>query len=177
MNVFYLDEDTKLCAQAHCYKHVVKMILEYAQIMSTAHRVLDEPSDLIECMYKITHKNHPSSKWLRESSGNYKWMYEMWHYLNKEYWWRYDRQHKSWTALYNKLSHVPLNIPEEKFSRPPQCMPEYLQRKDTIEAYRDYYIQKKSSFAKWGGAAKNNRLPPHWYVKGLDMKRLTNANV
>jgi hypothetical protein len=174
MNVFYLDEDTKLCAQAHCDKHVVKMILEYAQVMSTAHRVLDEPSDLIECMYRQTHKNHPAAVWVRESEGNYKWLYEMWHYLCKEYWWRYDKVHKSWNTLYNKLSHVPINIPKGKFTRPPQCMPEYLQRKDTIEAYRDYYIQKKSTFAKWGGAANNNRLPPEWYVRGLELK---NANV
>ena len=58
MNIFFLDDDPKMCAQAHCDKHVVKMILEYAQIMSTAHRVLNSPSDLTESMYKITHENH-----------------------------------------------------------------------------------------------------------------------
>ena len=52
MNIFFLNEDSRMCAQAHCDKHVVKMILEYAQMMSTAHRVLDPPSELIEPMYK-----------------------------------------------------------------------------------------------------------------------------
>ena len=41
MNIFYLNRDTKICAQEHCDKHVVKMIVEYAQLMSTAHRILD----------------------------------------------------------------------------------------------------------------------------------------
>jgi len=41
LNLFYLDRDPQLCAQMHCDKHVVKMILEYAQLLSTAHRLLD----------------------------------------------------------------------------------------------------------------------------------------
>jgi hypothetical protein len=172
MNIFYLDEDTKLCAQAHCDRDVIKMALEYAQMMSTAHRILDEPSELIEPMYKPTHKNHPCAIWLRESGGNYKWMYEMWHYLCKDYWWRYDKIHKGWEALYNKLSHIPINIPAGQFSKPPQCVPNMFKQKDTIKAYREYYIKKKSHIAKWGGAANNNRRPPIWFIQGIQ-----NANV
>ena len=56
MNIFFLDEDPRICAQAHCDKHVIKMILEYAQMMSTAHRELAPPSNLMKSMYKITHK-------------------------------------------------------------------------------------------------------------------------
>ena len=41
MNIFYLDRHPKICAEYHCDKHTVKMIIEYAQLMSTAHRVLD----------------------------------------------------------------------------------------------------------------------------------------
>lgn len=41
MNIFFLDLDPKTCAQYHCDKHVVKMIVEYGQLLSTAHRVLD----------------------------------------------------------------------------------------------------------------------------------------
>ena len=103
MNIFFLDEDSKMCAQAHCDKHVVKMILEYAQMMSTAHRVLDPPSELIEPMYKPTHKNHPAAVWVRESDANYKWLYDLWFWLAKEYWWRYDKMHKTWEKLYNKI--------------------------------------------------------------------------
>ena len=41
MNIFYLDRDPVIAAQMMCDKHVVKMILESAQMLSTAHRVLD----------------------------------------------------------------------------------------------------------------------------------------
>jgi len=41
MNIFYLDKDPIKSAEMHCDKHVVKMIIEYAQLLSTAHRVLD----------------------------------------------------------------------------------------------------------------------------------------
>ena len=41
MNIFYLDRSVYRPAEMHCDKHVVKMILETAQMLSTAHRVLD----------------------------------------------------------------------------------------------------------------------------------------
>ena len=169
MNIFFLDEDSKLCAQAHCDKHVIKMILEYAQMMSTSHRELDPPSELIEPMYKPTHKNHPAAVWVRESDANYKWLYDLWFWLAKEYWWRYDKIHKTWEKLYNKLSHTPLNIPSGNFTSPPLCMPEEYKintgnsLNDAIESYRKYYIKDKSSFAKWGGIVENMRQPPEWW--------------
>jgi hypothetical protein len=41
INIFVLDTDPKTAAQAHCNSHVLKMILEYGQLLSSAHRVLD----------------------------------------------------------------------------------------------------------------------------------------
>ena len=86
MNIFYLDKDPKKCAEMHCDKHVVKMILEYAQLLSTAHRVLDgnEWADHVG-LYKATHKNHPSAIWARESAGNYFWLNKLFQELCKEY--------------------------------------------------------------------------------------------
>lgn len=170
MNIFFLDDDPKICAQAHCDKHVIKMILEYAQMMSTAHRVLDPQSDLHESMYKITHKNHPSCKWVRETEGNYKWTHELWFWLAKEYWWRYEKMHKSWETLYNKLSHTPENIPSGGTTEPPLCMPDEYKIntgnpvQDTIESYRSYYLNDKADFAKWGGIVENMRQPPGWWI-------------
>lgn len=169
MNIFFLDEDAKMCAQAHCDKHVIKMILEYAQMMSTAHRVLDPPSELIKPMYKLTHKNHPSAVWVRESNANYQWTHDLWFWLCKEYWWRYDKIHKTWEKLYNKLSHPPLNIPSGSFTYPPLCMPDEYKIEtgnslnDAIESYRKYYLEDKSSFAKWGGLVENMRQQPEWW--------------
>ncbi len=79
MNIFYLSKDTKECSQMHVDKHCVKMILEYAQLLSTAHRVLDGtcmigisdlgrkrtswilPDNRYNILYKATHINHPSA--------------------------------------------------------------------------------------------------------------------
>jgi len=84
MNIFYLDKDPRICAENHCDKHCVKMILEYAQLLSTAHRVLDGdpnqelPDGRQDVLYKATHVNHPSAVWVRQNEANYKWLYKMW---------------------------------------------------------------------------------------------------
>ena len=41
MNIFYLNEDAQISAQEQCDKHICKMTIEYCQLLSTAHRVLD----------------------------------------------------------------------------------------------------------------------------------------
>ena len=65
MNIFYLDEDVIACARAHMDKHVVKMPIEYAQLLSTAHHCLNTPQ--AKLAYRLTHKNHPSAVWTRSS--------------------------------------------------------------------------------------------------------------
>ena len=69
MNIFYLHEDPKKAAEYQYNKHVVKMILESAQMLCTAHHLLDGPD--ADVPYKIAHKNHPSTVWARQSSQNY----------------------------------------------------------------------------------------------------------
>jgi len=164
MNIFYLDSDPKLCAQAHCDKHVVKMILEYSQLMCTTHRTLDSPSELHTSMYKVTHQNHPSRIWAGQSEENYKWLYDLWFWTCKEYWWRYGKIHKTWEKLYNIVSHIPQNISTGSFTPPPQCMPDHCKKSDTVDAYRNYYMTEKATFAKWGGTDGEMREPPNWFV-------------
>lgn len=41
MNIFYLHESPAFAAEMHCDQHVRKMLIESAQLLSTAHRVLD----------------------------------------------------------------------------------------------------------------------------------------
>tara|TARA_Y100000758_G_scaffold139883_1_gene99118 strand:- start:179 stop:520 length:342 start_codon:yes stop_codon:yes gene_type:complete len=107
--------------------------------------------------------------WVRESDANYQWTHDLWFWLCKEYWWRYDKIHKTWEKLYNKLSHTPLNIPSGSFTTPPLCMPDEYKIEtgnsvqDAIESYRKYYLEDKSSFAKWGGLVENMRQPPEWW--------------
>ena len=94
MNIFHLDQDPVVAAESMCDKHVVKMIVEYAQLMSTAHRVLDgeeyydktkngrrikrwrlKPAAQERLLYKASHVNHPSNIWTRQSNKNYRWLY------------------------------------------------------------------------------------------------------
>tara|TARA_R110002111_G_scaffold14205_2_gene38958 strand:- start:62 stop:499 length:438 start_codon:yes stop_codon:yes gene_type:complete len=142
-----------------CDKHVVKMILESAQMLSTAHHILDKSDN--DLLYKATHKNHPSSRWVRESHLHYQWLYSHFVALGLEYTRRYGKIHTSITKLSDGLSHVPRHIPNKPFSPPPQCMPPDYYQDNTIEAYRMYYKCDKASFAKW----KEPAVIPEWFTE------------
>lgn len=183
MNIFYLDHDTKLCAQYHVDKHVVKMIIEYAQLMSTAHRILDGTQYLDKTksgnkikrwkldeyrepvMYKASHINHPSAIWARESHENYQWLWRLFRDLCQEYRHRYggetDKQHKT-SLMLSPLSYSPVNINRfGLFTDPPQAMPADAKIPgNSLEAYRNYYRLYKKDFATW-----KNRPIPEWYSK------------
>ena len=148
MNVFYLDKNPQSAAAMHCDKHVVKMILEYAQLLSTAHRVLDG-DDAPENLYKIAHKNHPSTIWTRSSKQHYDWLFRLFRKLNIEYGIRYGKIHLSWEKLNRYLEFAPKNIKDNGWTDPPQCMPDHCKKPDTVEAYRNYYLVEKSYFATW----------------------------
>ena len=152
MNIFFLDEDVRKCAEYHCDKHVVKMILESAQLLCTAHWVSGSKAP-----YKMVHKNHPCSKWVRESLSNYLYLCELGLELCKEYNHRYNNQHKSkyiieWCVT-NKI-----NICDKGFTAPPMAMPDQYKTDSVVESYRKYYIGDKSKFAKW-----KNREIPYWF--------------
>ena len=94
MNIFYLDKDPFKAAKLQYNKHVVKMILESAQMLCAAHHVLGNPEDV---PYKLAHKNHPSTIWVRENSLHYDWLYEHMIALGNEYTKRYGKKHLSIT--------------------------------------------------------------------------------
>lgn len=154
MNIFYLDRNPSRCAKDHCDQHTVKMILEYAQMMSTAHRICDGDNDI---MYKVAHKNHPSTIWTRDSYDNYMWLFDLFHHLLVEYTARYGKIHGT-SKLYIPLSKAPSNIPRNGFTCPPLCMPDIYKQDDHVEAYRDFYRHDKAQFARW-----NYSDPPEWF--------------
>jgi hypothetical protein len=158
VNIFYLHADPRVAARYHNDKHVVKMILESAQMLSTAHRELDD--DVDDILYRSTHKNHPSTKWARENITNYMWLYFLFEALCDEYTHRYGKVHLTDQKLRDVLQHSPKNIsPDSSFTQPPQCMPEgYKIEGNSIEAYRNYYMGEKSGFAKW-----TKRRTPLWW--------------
>jgi hypothetical protein len=159
VNIFYLDREPLSAARAHCDKHCVKMILETAQLLSTAHRELDG-DDYADAhgLYKATHKNHPSAVWVRESAANYRWAHQLLVELCDQYGYRYGKTHKT-EQLVEPLSIPPANISTDApFTEPPQCMPDEYKRGDAVDAYRAYYHGGKAGFAEW-----RHSNPPVWW--------------
>ena len=154
MNIFYLDRDPRVAAQMHCDEHCVKMVLETAQLLCTAHHVTGTGE---EGMYKVTHRNHPSALWVRSSSQHYKWTYSLFRELLTEFYHRRGKTHAS-ERLHPYVSVVPA-IEDNGFKAPPQCMPDKYMGQDTVKAYRDYYLGDKASFATW----KWTRPSPVWW--------------
>ena len=149
MNIFYLDKNIEKCAKAHCDKHCVKMILEYAQLLSTAHRILDG-DDGNEELYKVTHKNHPSSVWVRQNRMHYRYVYDLFSDLCAEYAFRYSREHKTGRLL-APLYECPKALENKMYDfwEPPQCMHDQYKCNDTVQAYRNYYNGDKAYMAVW----------------------------
>lgn len=157
MNIFYLHHNPVIASQWHMDKHCVKMLLEYSQILSTAHHVLGTDLDC-DLLYRKTHVNHPSSIWARQSSQNYLWLYNLFCAVCDEYTFRYGKIHKTDTKLRELLKTFPLNISDGSFTQPPQAMPDDCKCNDSILAYRKYYICHKSHIAKW-----KKREIPFWF--------------
>jgi hypothetical protein len=188
MNIFALDSDPNIAAKYHVDKHVVKMILEYCQLLSTAHRVLDGEQNVgisngrkkttwklddhrDTVLYSATHINHPSAIWCRTSDSNYNWLHSLLVRLSAEYTYRYGKVHKcQQSGLIDELKSCPRNIPIGQLTQVTPAMPtEYVVENDSIESYRNYYIRGKSHICSWSGKV-NGRGIPIWYTKGcLDL--------
>lgn len=145
MNIFYLDSNPKIAAQAMTNKHVVKMILESAQLLSTAHHLIDgDQATDKDLLYKPTHHNHPSAVWVRQSALHYLWLYEHFMALCNEYTERYGKIHATFTKLAMPLANFPKNIVYVDFVQPPCAMPDqYKVSNDSVTSYRNYYIGEK----------------------------------
>jgi hypothetical protein len=177
MNIFYTDYDPEVAARNMVDRHVVKMILETAQLLSTAHRVLDGemivgkndkgrkttkwtlPDARDTIIYASTHRNHPSAIWVRESAANYNWLYSHLLALGREYTYRYGRTHLTIDKLESVLKQTPNNIPQSKMmTKMPSCMDkQYIISLDPIINYRNYYNYGKTDLLRW-----SNRPPPQW---------------
>ena len=160
MNIFYLDPSPIISARYQPDKMLVKMVLETAQMLSTAHRVLDgeEKADQLN-LYKKTHENHPCNIWARESGGNYLWLYYHFVALGDEYEYRYDKKHKSIVDLSDSLYRLPENIMGYEMTPHPLCMPDEYKKTDLVRSYRDFVIATKD-YAKW----ENKREKPIWWI-------------
>ena len=159
MNIFYLHKNPKRAAQLQYNKHVVKMILESAQMLCTAHRFYGND----DVPYKTAHLNHPSTIWVRENSLHYDWLYEHMLALGNEYTKRYNKNHLSITKCIKPLEKHPENIPHEEFEQPPQCMPDEYKDECSIQAYWNYYIGEKHIVANLKTEKLYERRPETTY--------------
>lgn len=180
MNLFILDNDPVVAAQLQCDKHVVKMIVESAQMLSTAHRMLDGvqtrrpsksgktmskywvlPDDRENVMYKAVHMHHPCTIWTMQNLSNYEWHYKHFIALCDEYKYRYNKVHATDTLLRYYLRWPPTNIPLGELTKQPLAMksnPECM-FEDVVKSYRAFYQTKQDRFAMvWTG-----RKIPEWF--------------
>ena len=159
MNIFFLDKTPEKSAEMLCDKHVPKMLLESAQMLSTA---VQNYMGRIEELYKPAYPNHPMTKWVGSTFSNFQWTLENAVYISDEYTKRFKKLHKSsriLNVIYDNQYYK--DIPDERFTEPPQCMPDEYKDKDYVTAYRRYYNNDKKYFAKW----EKGRSCPEWWVQ------------
>lgn len=184
MNIFYLSNNPVEAAEWMVDRHVVKMILESAQLLSTAHRVLDGKEIKLQVqieqedgsfkirnkkwwmlydtrehiIYSATHINHPSAIWCRNSVENYNWLVDHFFALMEEYTYRYDKTHKCFGEISATLASPPKNLTEYDMTLMPSAMAdEYKISEDPIINYRNYYKMGKQHLHSW-----KRRNPPEW---------------
>jgi len=180
MNIFILDLDPVIAAQMQCDKHVVKMLLESAQMLSTAHRIIDgngvrglsksgkrsvlkwSHPTLDEVLYSAVHQNHPCTQWTMISKSNYQWHYAHFVALCDEYSYRYGKVHKTDGKLRDVLKFNPKNIPDLDLTEFPLAMgdnPECKIIEDPVKSYRKFYQTKQKRFKMlW-----TRRKVPSWF--------------
>lgn len=151
MNIFILDEDIEKNVQYHCDKHVVKMILESAQMLCTV------CSDYMEVPYRPVHKNHPCTKWVRESLSNWRWLRDFTFALNEEYKYRYGKNfdHKSATVVQSLREPPIADVGLTPFAI---CTTDAFRKLPVVEAYREYYKADKAYMCTW-----KKRPVPEWF--------------
>ena len=185
MNIFVLDSDPVRAAQAHCDKHLVKMILESGQMLCSAHwigwkRMLNPPSGLkqreiqawlqdkvypdLRPPWKMTHVNHPCTQWTQRVWGNYMWHSRLGMALCAEYEVRYGRVHKSLEVhrwLNRRIPPTFEGSVDDPVGMTPfaMAMPEDCKVVgDAVQSYRNYYNRNKVRIAKW-----NHGETPAWW--------------
>jgi hypothetical protein len=151
MNIFFLHKDPSRAAKAQCDKHVVKMVLETTQMLSTAARRQGH-----DVGYQSAYPKHPMTIWVGDTRDNFCWTLQHAIELSKEYTVRYSKLHASQKVIDNIHEYYP-NISFDNITEPPQCMPDEFKCDDYVRAYRNYYIHK---IGEW-------KRPPKWF-KSLD---------
>lgn len=167
MNIFFLDYDPAQCARWMVDSHVSKMILETAQLLSTAHHVHNSSPSILAHIYKPTHQNHPSAVWARESTSNYYWLVQHWQALAGEFMYRFRGTHKSYISLCDLLCDPPAALTRYGLTVPPACIDDQYKVNsgacwaDLVLSYRNYYNLGKRDLHKW----RTPESKPNWITR------------
>ena len=185
MNIFPVQKCPVASALEHVDKHVVKMNVEYPQLLSTAHRIIDGEEyidkgrrgqrvkrwrlegDDENIIYKACHVNHPSAIWCRENIEQYMWLYDLWVALGEEYTYRYGKVHTCHQKLAERLATPPRGLKSGNFKMPYPAMKQFPHcivkdndgEIDVVESYRNFYKEDKAGFAVW-----SKRPTPEWWA-------------
>lgn len=159
MNIFYLDPNPALAARYHCDKHVIKMILESAQLLCTA---INYHAGEQVTPYKSTHINHPCSIWVRESFSNWYYVYSLMLCLENEwnFRWQHSKNHSSVSCLCNAgiVELAAKHLSSKPMTTPALAMPSlYKIPNNPVESYRTYYRISKHDLLQY-----TKREKPEW---------------
>ena len=118
-------------------------------------------------LYKATHINHGSTKWVRTTAGNYRWAWQHMVHLLLEHKYRYpySPQHKTARLAY-WLRYYPANIPMiTDVTLPYLAVADELKviassMSECIDVYRVYYnrYKREGRLGTW-----KRRPPPPWF--------------
>lgn len=169
MNIFILDRDPVKAAKMQCDAHVVKMVLETAQMLSTAARELawDKDQELLDGVniYKKAYVNHPCTVWARTSQENASWLCRHGLALAEEYTKRFGKQHKSKKVIASAWIYLLFvkqakEFPKQGLTDFAQAMPDEYKNDNAVKAYRDYYLYEKTKLSKFSYSKLDNM--PIW---------------
>lgn len=161
MNIFVLDTDPAIAASYHCDQHLHKMILESAQMLSTAMwKWYPESRPYI---YKPAHENHPCTLWVRKSVSNAAWLAHLMQELQEI---RYSigcEEHAAMKIKSHFWNWAPENIPKNRdqfvFAGPPSIE---IRNLTIPQKYQMYYRQKHKAWLDTRApmSYKNRPIPP-----------------
>ena len=118
----------------------VKMVLETTQLLSSAMHL-----NGMQGCYKLTHANHPSTLWTKESSANWQNLFVHGMALLQEYEERFGRVHKCRDLMLGMEKNVDFSkFPTSEPTPLKMAMPdEFRVEGNPVKSYRDYFSSKE----------------------------------
>lgn len=188
MNIFIFDEDLELNARSHPDKLVVKMPLEASQIINNA--IISLGFAALQKKngesYGVTHRNHPSCLWLKESRPNLIWGIRYFDALVREYERRYCKvsaynanlaylqecfsyknsqtsEPLSYSVVINPFWIKCFQIDGYISSEITASSLKSLDLSSAVKLYRLYLKYAKTSYSEWRYSE-----PPAWWMEDLN---------